>query len=230
MNQSAYLIEMGDFTVTLHKKRIKNMNLRISHTGAVSLSIPLRTSIKTAKDFLDSKLSWIDMHRQRLHQPIEEKPHQLAPGQSIAYLGRQYELIIQPTKTRQSIHLIDDQLHLFIQPDASEARKQHLLDKWYHARMEELLPIFLDKWQSAMQVSIHQVTVRSMKTRWGSCHPIKKHITLNLRLMEKPLPCLEYVIVHELVHLFESGHNARFYALMDKYLPSWRTVKKLLNG
>jgi predicted metal-dependent hydrolase len=222
------LIEMEGFTVTLQRKRVKNINLRIQRTGEVHLSAPRRTPLNVIYSFLHKKCSWIEMHRNRLQKLEQEVPHTLTRGEYVNFQGISYELQIHETLGNQGIELSENQLHLFVSPAVGQADKQELLTQWYHAQMKQHLPALLDKWQLVIGVTITKVSIKRMKSRWGSCHPIKKHIVLNLRLIEKPLICLEYIIVHELVHLLEASHNQRFYALMDHYLPDWQEIKKKL--
>lgn len=220
---------MHGFSVTLQRKRVKNINLRVRSTGEVQLSAPIKTSMSIIYSFLHNKYSWIEMHRHRLQQQEKPAPQNLITGEYVNFQGTRYALQLHEVEVNQRIELIENQLHLFLKPDASQTYIHLFLTTWYRTQMQQCLPFLLNKWQSAMGVTINKVSIKSMKSRWGSCHPIKKHITLNLRLIEKPLICLEYVIVHELVHLFEAGHNKRFYTLMTHYLPDWRDIKKLLT-
>jgi predicted metal-dependent hydrolase len=221
------LIEMSDFSVTLQRKRIKNINLRIGTTGEVRLSAPLRMPLPIIYNFLHQKSSWIVLHRQRL---LKAEPTQdLLFGDYVRFQGKSYQLHCHETKTNQRMELRDNLLHLYIKSDACHAYKQKFLTQWYFSQMQQCLPPLFKKWESAIGVSVNKISIKHMKSRWGSCHPIKKHITLNLRLIEKPVNCLEYVIVHELVHLLEASHNQRFYALMDHYLPNWNQSKKQLT-
>jgi predicted metal-dependent hydrolase len=223
------LIEMNDFSVTVHRKKVKNINLRIKRTGEVYISVPMKTSIKTIQNFLNFKRPWIEMHRHRLHQLEQESSPQLLSEGYINFQGISYIVQLHETQAHQRIELSNDAINFYIYPGIIQSHKELLLAKWYRMQMEKIYPSMLEKWQSIMDVYVHKVSIRRMKSRWGSCHPIKKHITLNLRLIEKPSVCLEYVIVHELVHLFEANHNQHFYALMNHYLPNWRCIKKLLR-
>lgn len=223
------LIEMNDFLVTLQRKKIKNINLRIKRTGEVCISAPIKASIESIYKFLHVKRSWIEKHRHRLRQLEQENTQQLLLGVCINFQGISYSVQLHETRAQQRIELSEDAIHLYIHPDTTKARQELLLAKWYRAQMEQIYPAMLEKWQSIMNVCVHKVSIRRMKSRWGSCHPIKKHITLNGRLIEKPLICLEYVMVHELVHLFEASHNQHFYTLMGHYLPNWKCIKKQLR-
>lgn len=224
------IIEMDGFSVILQRKRIKNINLRVRRNGEVQLSAPLKTPLNVIYDFLQHKCSWIELHRSRLQQlePEVEMAQKLQTGEYVPFQGVAYVLQLHETGAKQQIVLKDNQIHFFIKPRASLASKQELLAQWYQAQMQLCLPELFDKWQSVIGVRANKVSIRKMKSRWGSCHPIKKHITINLRLVEKPVICLEYVIVHELVHLLEASHNARFYALMQRYMPDWKQIKNQL--
>ncbi len=224
------LIEMSGYSVTLQRKPIKNMNLRIKRSGEVRISAPMKTSIDMIHTFLHQKRSWIETHRYRLQQLEQDAAQHLNTGESIPFLGFPYALYLHDTMTHPYVQLSDNQIHFFVKPGASQAHKALLLTKFYRTQMETLMPPLLDKWQSTMGVTVTQVSIKHMKSRWGSCNPTKKHITLNLRLIEKPLVFLEYVIVHELVHLFEASHNQRFYTLMSHYLPNWKQIKKQFSS
>ncbi|SJZ73828.1 Protein of unknown function DUF45 [Trichlorobacter thiogenes] len=110
-----------------------------------------------------------------------------------------------------------------------EQKHRHLHYIWYRKQMKEQLPELLDKWQQVIGVQIDSFGIKRMKTRWGTCNPTARRVWLNLELIKKPIHCLEYIIVHELMHLLEKHHNDRFKALMDQYLPLWRQYREELN-
>lgn len=222
------LIEMSGFSIRVQKKQIKNINLRISRAGEVQVSAPIKTPMNVIYSFLHGKSAWIEHHRSRLvHQKIQRLQHWIT-GEYIPFQGVNYELIVRETHETTHIELDGEQLFLYVPPNATNELKEQLVQRWYYLQMEHCLPALFVKWQSIMNVQANQIKIKRMTSRWGSCHPIKKNITLNLRLIEKPLICLEYVIVHELVHLSEASHNHRFHALMSHYLPNWKEIKKQL--
>ncbi len=223
-------ILLNGLIVRFQRKQIKNINLRIKSSGEVSLSAPHKTSMKDILRFLQSKEVWIKTNRLRIQNCIKNKRLQLITGEYIPFLGAKYQLVVHESLQKEHIELIHQDIHLFIREHHSQAAKERLLRKWYFLQMQKHISLLIGKWQDIMGVSIHKVSIKLMRSIWGSCQAIKKHITLNLRLIEKPLECLEYVIVHELVHLFERGHNQRFYNLMTKYLPNWKEMKKLLKN
>jgi predicted metal-dependent hydrolase len=222
------LIEMEGLAVKLLRKPVKNINLRIHRTGDVQVSVPLRLPLNSVYDFLSDKRQWIENHRRRLQMLTPEPPMLLETGELLSFLGQRYALKIHEGFVKQRIELAGEDLHFFTRQSATLEQKQRLLTHWYRDQMRYYLPTLFEKWEALIGVKATTYGIKIMKTRWGSCHPIKKRIWLNLRLIEKPLICLEYVIVHELIHLLEASHNKRFYALMDQYMPEWRRVKGLL--
>ena len=121
-------------------------------------------------------------------------------------------------------------LHLHVRPGASAGERQRALSNWYRQELKALIPPLLARWQPVLGVQAAEWGVRSMKTRWGSCNIRARRIWLSLELARKPVECLEYVVVHELVHLLERGHNQRFYAYLDRFLPTWRLARTALRG
>jgi predicted metal-dependent hydrolase len=224
------LLEVEGLIVQLRRKRVKRLNLRIHPTGDVVMSIPLILPIDIAYGFVREKRQWIEEHRKRLQTKARELPNTLVAGERINFLGERYELILHETWLAPNIEIQGDAIHFFIQPSLTTKQKQGLLSQWYHSQMQQRLPDLFQKWEAKMGVKSQFVGIKMMKTRWGSCQPAKQRIWLNLRLIEKPLICLEYVIVHELVHILEPSHNRRFYELMSRYFPAWKQAKLLLES
>ncbi len=230
MPMNEMIIEIDGLPVTLLRKRIKNLNLRIHRTGDVQISAPMKHPLAGIYRFLQDKRAWIDNHRQRLLQTQHNAtPKTLQSGDLLFFLGQRYELILHDSAERTHIVIEHGSLHFFMKTNMTFEQKQLLLTRWYRMQMQQQLPTLFAKWENIIGVRANAYTIRSMKTRWGSCHPVKKVISLNLRLIQKPLICLEYVIVHELVHLLEASHNKRFYDFMNHFLPDWQQVKMRLE-
>ncbi|MDP3560477.1 MAG: SprT family zinc-dependent metalloprotease [Legionellaceae bacterium] len=224
------LIEMDGLTAKLSRKRIKNINVRIQRSGDVHVSAPMKLPLDFVYRFLQDKREWIDGHRQKIQAQTPALPKTLQTGDMLFFLGQAYIVMLHETAKQNRIEHDHSMLHFFVKMDTSVAKKQVLLNRWYHVQMQERLPELFAKWEAIIGVQARTHTIKLMKTRWGSCQPIKKHICLNLRLIQKPLICLEYVIVHELVHLLEASHNKRFYALMSQFMPEWKSVKMRLES
>lgn len=222
------MIEIDGLTVTLVRKRIKNLNLRINALGEVNVSVPLNFPLDLIHRYLEEKRAWIDTHRRRLQGRLPVAPLTLTTGESLPFLGGHYELIVYTQSKHQRIEIDNTRLHLFVKAEATFAEKDALLQRWYRSQMLNVLPELIQKWEALIGVRVNAWGIRVMKTRWGSCNTSKKRIWLNLNLIKKPLPCLESVIVHELVHLLEASHNKRFYALMSQFMPDWKTYQHYL--
>ena len=222
-------IEVDGITIEILRKPIKNMHLRIyPPDGRVQISAPLKLSLKTIRQQLEMKLEWLHKHRARLQaQPITPEPT-IQTGEFHHFLGRTYTLNVIDSPRLAKISLKDDILLLSIKPHSTVVEKKALLTQWYRSQMQSLVPLLIAKWQPLIGVSVASWGTKIMKTRWGSCNIRTRRIWLNLGLIKKPIACLEYVLVHEMVHLLEASHNARFHQLMDTFMPEWRDHKKLL--
>ena len=143
--------------------------------------------------------------------------------------GKRYLLLVSESEAPPSIELKHGRMLLRVRPRTDERKRQSLVEGWYREQIKAAVTPLLAKWQPQMNVAVERVYVRRMKTRWGSCNYKARTIRLNTELAKKPPECLEYIVVHELVHLLEPTHNARFVALMDRFIPSWEDHRQVLN-
>jgi predicted metal-dependent hydrolase len=141
-----------------------------------------------------------------------------------------YKLELVERRGHPKILIEEDILRFYIRPDASKEQKQKTLDKWYRGLLQEAIPRFIQKWEPVIGVTVKGVYLRKMKSHWGSCNCQKQTIRLNTKLAKKPPECLEYVLVHEMIHIIEPSHNRKFYGLMNKYLPAWKLIRKKMNA
>jgi predicted metal-dependent hydrolase len=128
-----------------------------------------------------------------------------------------------------AVELKHSQLRLYVRPGADHAKRQAVLDQWYRGQLREAAGPLIAKWEARLDVKVCRFFVQHMKTRWGSCNPATRSIRLNTDLAQKPRECLEYMVVHEMVHLLEPTHNKRFVDLMDRFLPNWQACRERLN-
>lgn len=230
----------NELIVNLVRKKIKNINLSISRDGAVKVSAPLRVPVSSIEKFVLSKKAWINKHLDKFQNKPLSAEREYIDGEVHYYLGRAYALRINSTDNIDSLSRVvpgsistainGSSQYLDIYKSTSNISTKYVLNTWYRAQLANIADELLSKWQEVIGVSICGYNIKQMKSRWGSCHPIKRHITLNFELIKVPLECLEYVVVHELVHILEASHNHRFKAFMDQFLPDWRTIKKQLNN
>lgn len=225
------IIEIDGIYIEVSRKSIKNMNLRIyPPEGLVKVSAPLRYSEQLIKQHLQEKSVWIRAQRDRIRERSSYKEEILQTGSNITFKGHNYLIIFEEHHGPTQIKIQDELLHCYIQPNTSLNQKQNLLDLWYRREMELVVPDLMKHWESVIGVKAAEWGIKKMKTRWGSCNTRARRIWLNLSLIKKPIVCLEYVLVHELVHLLEASHNKRFYSLMTQFMPQWREYQYLLEG
>ncbi len=217
--------------IPIIKKRVKNINIRIDRQGNVKVSAPFRCSLQKIRAFLMEKEQWIAHHVTQIKAQPKLIMTSLQSGETTPYLGQVYPLkIYQSERDLPHIHFENNQIACFIKPSATHEDIQSLLLQWHRAQLKTLLPDLITKWEPIIGVQIKEWGVRVMTSRWGSCNTIKKRIWLNVHLMQKPLVCLEYVVVHEMVHLLEASHNRRFHALMSQFMPEWTAYERLLKN
>lgn len=225
-------IIINDIVVDVIRKKIKTLRLVVSPPeGRVKIAVPLRSDEATLRLFILSKLSWIRKHQARFMQQVLEAPREYLSGEGLYYQGERYQLNLIPHEGRTKIKINSAfTLDFYIHPDSDIASRERAIITWYRRQLtQEMLPL-LDKWQTIIGVRAADCRIKQMKTKWGSCNTRTHRIWLSLELIKKSRQCLEYVIVHELVHLLEPSHNHRFKAFMDKFMPEWRVYKRELNN
>lgn len=223
------VLVMDGISIEIIRKPIKNMHFRVYPPhGEIRISAPLKLSLSYIQQQLETKREWLHQHRNRMLEMPPKTTLLMETGEHHYYLGKPYELTVINSPKQMPLMLKDNLLLLYAKPKSPLIEKQAHLKRWYEMQMRSLVPVLIEKWQPIIGVSVASWGTKIMKTRWGSCNVRTRKIWLNLVLIQKPLQCLEYVIVHELVHLLEASHNSRFYQFMDTFMPDWRTHKETL--
>lgn len=223
-------VKLGDLAVDVVLKEIKNIHLSVyPPTGNVRISAPLRMDLDTIRVYAISKLGWIKKQQQKMRDQERESPREYLDRESHYVWGRRYLLKVIEKDAAPTVELKHSKMHLQIRPATSYARKEAILEEWYRERLKEAVPSLIAKWEPLMGVKVERFFVQRMKTKWGSCTHASRNIRLNTNLAKKPPECLEYIVVHEMVHLLEPTHNSRFMSLMDQFMPKWRFFKEELN-
>ena len=224
------IIKLDDFEAEVSHKRIKNIHLRVlPPDGKVLISAPFRTKNEVIYKFAYSKLDWIKKQKIRISNNKHES-FQYINQETHYFRGRKYQLKVQEKKENPVVQLLNDEIVLQVPEGADVETRRAALQDWYHLQLEILIPPLISKWESILNVSVKRFSIRSMKTRWGSCTPKTRSIRINLELIKRAPECLEYIVVHELVHLLEASHNNKFKTLMDKFYPKWRFYRKELRS
>ena len=223
-------IEVSGITVEVLRKAIKNLHIGVyPPDGRVRVAAPSRMSMEAIRLALIGKLGWIKKHQAKFAAQERQSPREYITGETHYYQGKRYRLNVLLTDRRPALLLHHGTFELHVLPEHGSDYREALLYNWYRRQMKEQMPELLAKWEQIIGVQVSEYGIKRMKTRWGTCNPSAKRIWLNLELIKKPVHCLEYIIVHELVHLLEKHHNDRFKGLMDQYLPLWRQHRDELN-
>lgn len=222
-------INVNGIEVEVAKKKVKNIRLTIyPSTGAVRISAPLKVSDEFIRQFVESKLKWIEKHKEKILKAERKNERQYISGEDIYLWGRKYKLIVLPS-INNKVEISGDNIILHTRENNTLEKRKAIVNQWYRNELKKEIPMLLEKWQNIMGVSAEEFGVKDMKTRWGTCNIRDKRVWINLRLARRPYRCLEYVVVHELTHLLERNHNYIFKAYMSKFLPEWPSVKEELN-
>jgi predicted metal-dependent hydrolase len=223
-------IELGDIAVEVVLKDIKNVHLSVlPPSGRVRISAPARMSLDTIRAFAVSKLDWIKKQQARLQAQERETRREYLDRESHFVWGKRYLLKVVEEERAPSVLLEHGHMLLTVRPRADEAKRRTVAEDWYREQLKNAIPTLLAKWEPLIGVRVERFFAQRMKTKWGSCNPRARSIRLNTDLAKKPRECLEYVVVHEMIHILEPTHNARFVALMDRAMPQWRAYKEQLN-
>jgi predicted metal-dependent hydrolase len=223
-------IQLGDITVEVTQKDIKNVHLSVyPPLGQVKIAAPIRMDLDTIRIYAITKLSWIRKQQIKIKAQKREAPREYLTKESHYFLGKRYLLKVIENNSTPIVKLKHNTIELYIRPETDTAKRKEILDEWYRAKLKEMIPIIISKWEKVMKVEVKEFGVKKMKTKWGTCNIEAQRIWLNLELAKKPSNCLEYIIIHEMTHLLERNHNTRFVALMNQFMPNWKEVKEELN-
>ena len=224
-------IQISDFKIDVVRKSIKNMHLSVyPPKGRVRIAAPLNVDDETVKLFAISKLSWIRRNQRKFKNQERQTPREFAERESHYFQGRRYLLRVTEVEAAPKVEIKTKSfIDLHVRPNTTTEQKQIILNEWYRKELKKQIPIIIEKWEKIIGVSVNEWGVKQMKTKWGTCNIEANRIWLNLELAKKPLHCLEYIVVHEMIHLLERHHNNLFLAYMDKFIPRWKFYKEELN-
>jgi len=223
-------IQLGDIALDVVRKDIKNVHLSVHPpTGRVRIAAPERMSLNTVRVFAIAKLPWIKRQQQKLREQERETPREYISRESHYVWGRRYLLKVIEADQPPSVELSHGRMVFRVRPRTDTPKRQTILEEWQREQLRNAVPHLIEKWERLLGVEVRRFFVQRMKTKWGSCNHRARSIRLNTDLARKPRECLEYIVVHEMVHLLEPTHNARFIALMDQFMPKWQSVRKALN-
>jgi predicted metal-dependent hydrolase len=223
-------LKLGNIEIEVEQKDIKNIHLSVyPPDGRVRIAAPEKMDLDTIRVFAISKLQWIKTQQETLLRQEREPEREYLERESHYFFGKRYLLKIKEVNAPPKVEIDHKYIHLYIRPETGIAKRADIINEWYRTRLKQIVPDLISKWEEVIGVTSNEFAIKKMRTKWGTCNPEAKRIWLNLELAKKPKECLEYIIVHELVHLLEPTHNQRFLKLMDHFMPKWKHHRDELN-
>ncbi|MDC0936116.1 SprT family zinc-dependent metalloprotease [Pirellulales bacterium] len=223
-------LELGDTSVDVVLKDIKNVHLSVHPpTGRVRIAAPERMDMEAIRLFAISKLGWIKTQQRKLNEQERETQREFLERESHYVWGRRYLLWVTEADQPPDVVLRHNRMELTVRPGADGSKRNQIVEEWYRQQVKERATGLIARWAPKIGVELNGFYVRRMKTRWGSCNSQARTIRLNTDLAKKPPECLEYIVVHELIHILEPTHNERFQAHMKSFMPDWDHRRQVLN-
>jgi predicted metal-dependent hydrolase len=214
----------------VYKKDIKNMHLYVKPpNGYVMVSAPLSMSDEAIERFIRTKVSWIKKQVEKFDSQSRQSEREYVSGETLYVWGKQYYMQTV-YGSKNSLVLSGNKAALTVRKESTTEQRENFVREWYRKLLKAEVALLLPKWEKITGLKATSWQTKYMTTRWGTCNTKTGKIWINLQLAKKTPECLEYIILHELIHLVEKNHNERFISLMNKYMPMWREVKVKLNG
>jgi len=227
----AETIQLGDIVIAFTRKDIKHVHLSVyPPSGQVTLVAPKGTRPEVARAYAVSRLGWIRDQQAKLRGQAREAPRQFVERESHYLWGRRYLLTLSAADAKPSVSLTHRTIRLTVRPGSSPEKRAAVMHEWHKSLLHAAVPALIQKWEPKLGVKVSGYRLQRMKTRWGSCNPKARSIRLNTELVKKPKDLLEYVVVHEMLHLIAPTHSEQFVALLSKHYPAWREARAELNA
>lgn len=224
------ILNISGISIEVCKKSIKNMHLYVKPpNGYVTVSAPLSMSDEAIERFVRTKVSWIKKQIGKFDSQPRQSEREYVSGETLYLWGKQYYLRTE-FGNKNSLVLSGDKAILTVRKESTAGQRETFVREWYRELLKTEIARLLPRWENETGLKPAGWQTKYMTTRWGTCNTKTGKIWLNLQLAKKTPECLDYVILHELIHLVERHHNEQFVSLMDKYMPMWREVKAILNG
>jgi len=225
------VIELGDISISLTRKRVKNVHLTVHPPdGRVTLVTPPTTRTEVARAYAISRLGWIRQQQRSFAGQAREQARQFVTRESHQLWGRRYLMTVTEADVKPHVKLDHRRIHLVVRPGADQVKKAEVIHDWHKALLHAELPGLIAQWERKLGVKVNGYYLQRMKTKWGSCNHRAGNIRLNTELVKKPKDLLEYVVVHEMLHLLAPNHDEQFVAVLDQHYPSWREARAELNA
>lgn len=226
----AETINLGDIAIAVTHKDVKHVYLSVHPpSGRVTLVAPKATRPEVARAYAASKLGWIRDRQAKLRGQARETPRQFVERESHFLWGRRYLLSVKEEGGKHFVRVTHRTITLTVRPGSSSAKRAALMHNWHKSLLHEAVPELIRRWEPRLGVKVTAYYLQRMKTKWGGSNHRAGTVRLNTELVKKPKDLLEYVVVHEMLHLVEPTHGQRFVALLTKHFPTWREAREELN-
>lgn len=231
MTTSRRSIDVGGIAIEVVRKEIKNLHVGVyPPSGRVRVAAPLRLKEDAIRLAVVSRLAWIRRQQKGFVQQDRQSGREMVNGESHYVEGLRYRLRVVEAQGRPIVRLAGSAiLELLVRPGTGPEKRAAQLEQWRRRELRRRIPVLLGKWEERVGVHPSAWGIRRMKTRWGTCNTETGRIWINLELHKKKVSCLEYILVHELIHLIERRHSEVFLKLMDQAMPNWRIHRAELN-
>lgn len=231
MNTVNSKIEVSGTPVAVVFKDIKNLHISVyPPEGQVRVSSPRQYGEEQIRLAVVQRLAWIRQEQKRFATADRQTKRLMVEGETHYVLGRRYRLRVVEHVGRTTLNIKGDRLELRTPADTDRDYRFRKLEDWYRGILQKELSSLIELWEKKLQVEVARWTIRRMKTKWGSCNRNSRHLWFNLELAKKEPEAIEYVVAHEMMHYFESGHGDAFIALMDQHMSDWRERRNRLDG
>ncbi len=226
----AETIEIGGLLIDVTRKGVKNVHLSVHPPdGRVTLVAPSATRLDVARAYAITKLGWIRDQQEKLRSQARESPRQFVGRESHFLWGRRHLMTVVEKDVKPFVKVDHRTIHLTVRPGSTTEKRAEIIHDWHKSLLHGLVPAMIQTWEAKLGVKASRYFLQRMKTKWGGCTPSTGTIRLNTELVKKPKDLLEYVIVHELMHLLEPRHSERFFELMSHHYPGWPEARRELN-
>ena len=216
----------------VHRKKVKNINLRIKPNMEIYISAPMNLHSDYIENFIRSKEKWIKQVLQKIEEAKQNQlPSQYLSGEKHKYIGKEYELEVKQGNSNR-VSLKEGKIILTVISNIFENsdEKKKVMEKWYFENAQKVFVNAIQKWLKILDESIEKLSIKPMKSRWGSCNYVKRYINLNTELIKRTQFEIEYVVLHELTHLKYPNHGKGFYRYIENYMPNYKMAEKMLNA
>lgn len=231
-----YMVQYSDKIIEfeLHRKNVKNINLNVKPDMTIVVSASEKVPLDYILDFVKDKAPWIlkNVSFFKDVQPEHISGKEYVSGETFKYLGKQYRLKVEESHEYEGVKYFQGFIYLYVKDKKNLKRKEKLVNEWFRKKAELNFKESLERIFPTIEkydIQKPEINIRTMKARWGSCIKDKNVILLNYELIKAPKFCIDYVVLHELIHFKYSNHDINFYNFMTSLMPDWKQRKEILD-